>query len=189
MKCYYHEQREAVATCQHCGKALCRECASHYTPCLCEDCAQILREQKAQQTRTEAEKHRKKYMATLTDTRSGFLRRCVYGVIISLLLSLLFLWSGSPMDDVVSFAWLWFFIPFGWRALTIPQASQPLYFQIHPEAWLCWLAFKAVLSVLVGPLAFVYLLIKAIRAQQKLHAARQTLNKPASAVPNDADRR
>lgn len=45
MKCFYHEDREAVATCQHCGKALCRACASLYTPCLCVDCAQLLRDQ------------------------------------------------------------------------------------------------------------------------------------------------
>lgn len=51
MKCFYHEDREAVATCQHCGKALCRACASLYTPCLCVDCAQLLRDQQAEQAR------------------------------------------------------------------------------------------------------------------------------------------
>lgn len=35
MKCFSHEDRDAVAYCQHCGKALCRECAEKYTPCLC----------------------------------------------------------------------------------------------------------------------------------------------------------
>ena len=53
MKCFYHEDREAVATCQHCGKALCRACASLYTPCLCVDCAQLLRDQQAEQARAE----------------------------------------------------------------------------------------------------------------------------------------
>ena len=28
MKCYNHEDREAVAICAHCGKALCRECVT-----------------------------------------------------------------------------------------------------------------------------------------------------------------
>ena len=50
MKCYYHEDRDAVATCQHCGKALCKACASRYTPCLCEECARLLQEQAAQRS-------------------------------------------------------------------------------------------------------------------------------------------
>ena len=56
MKCFNHEDRDAVATCQHCGKALCKACASRYTPCLCEECARLLQEQAAQQasTRTAA---------------------------------------------------------------------------------------------------------------------------------------
>ena len=45
MKCYYHEDRNAVATCQHCGKSLCKECASRFTPILCEDCYEVLREE------------------------------------------------------------------------------------------------------------------------------------------------
>jgi hypothetical protein len=27
MRCYYHENKEAVGTCKSCGKGLCRECA------------------------------------------------------------------------------------------------------------------------------------------------------------------
>lgn len=27
MKCFNHTEREAVATCQKCGKSLCKECA------------------------------------------------------------------------------------------------------------------------------------------------------------------
>ena len=38
MRCFNHEDREAVASCQKCGKGLCKECASKYTPCLCDEC-------------------------------------------------------------------------------------------------------------------------------------------------------
>ena len=78
MKCFYHEDREAVATCQHCGKALCRACASLYTPCLCVDCAQLLRDQQAEQARAAEEDRRRKYLDALVDTRAEFLRTCVY---------------------------------------------------------------------------------------------------------------
>ena len=42
MKCFYHEDREAAATYQRCGKGLCRECAAKYTPCLCDDCYEAI---------------------------------------------------------------------------------------------------------------------------------------------------
>ena len=38
MKCFYHEDREAVSQCVDCGKFLCKECASKYKPILCDDC-------------------------------------------------------------------------------------------------------------------------------------------------------
>ena len=38
MKCFYHEDRDAVATCQGCGKGLCKECASAHRPCYCPEC-------------------------------------------------------------------------------------------------------------------------------------------------------
>jgi hypothetical protein len=31
MRCYYHEDKEAVGTCKSCGKGLCRECAVDLT--------------------------------------------------------------------------------------------------------------------------------------------------------------
>lgn len=42
MRCYYHEDREAVGSCKSCGKGLCRECAVDLTKGLacrgrCED--------------------------------------------------------------------------------------------------------------------------------------------------------
>ena len=95
MKCYYHEDREAVATCQHCGKALCKACAGLYNPCLCEECAQILRDQQVEQARTAEEARRQRYLDALVDTRSEFLRTCVYGVITALILRYM-LAQGNP---------------------------------------------------------------------------------------------
>lgn len=39
MKCYYHEDRDAVAMCSQCGRGLCKECAEKRTVILCDDCA------------------------------------------------------------------------------------------------------------------------------------------------------
>lgn len=39
MKCYYHSNNDAVATCStSCGKHLCQECASMFKPTICRDC-------------------------------------------------------------------------------------------------------------------------------------------------------
>lgn len=39
MKCFYHTDHDAVATCsEKCGKSLCQECASMFGVSLCRDC-------------------------------------------------------------------------------------------------------------------------------------------------------
>lgn len=38
MKCYHHPDRDAVATCNECGRGLCQECASLYATPFCSDC-------------------------------------------------------------------------------------------------------------------------------------------------------
>ena len=39
MKCFEHYNRDAVATCVDCGKALCPACAGKFTIPLCNQCA------------------------------------------------------------------------------------------------------------------------------------------------------
>lgn len=39
MKCYVHNDREAVAKCSICGRGLCSECSDKYEDMLCEKCA------------------------------------------------------------------------------------------------------------------------------------------------------
>lgn len=43
MKCYLHNEVDAVASCS-CGKALCRECAAKYDRPVCQQCAEIANE-------------------------------------------------------------------------------------------------------------------------------------------------
>ncbi len=47
MKCYYHENKDAVGTCKECGKSLCKTCVDKYKSGLCESCEQK-RKEKAQ---------------------------------------------------------------------------------------------------------------------------------------------
>jgi len=38
MKCFHHNDKEATATCQRCGKGLCFECTTRFSMLFCEDC-------------------------------------------------------------------------------------------------------------------------------------------------------
>ncbi len=58
MKCFYHSDTDAVANCStNCGKSLCQECASCFTPILCRECFQnvcITTRQQAKSDRVKA---------------------------------------------------------------------------------------------------------------------------------------
>lgn len=52
MKCYHHPDRDAVATCSICGKALCKECTDRYSPIMCGSCYEEVRaEYESQESR------------------------------------------------------------------------------------------------------------------------------------------
>ena len=117
MKCFYHTDREAIATCQHCGKALCRECAAKYNPCLCDECKSIL---DAADRQAESDK-RQKYLDALVDTRSEFIHACIAGVVVGLVFYSMFA-GGADAGSRVTYFVLGFFVPFGWKLLTYLQS-------------------------------------------------------------------
>lgn len=173
MKCYYHEDREAVATCQHCGKALCKACASLYTPCLCEECAQLLRNQQAEQARSAEESRRQKYLDALVDTRSEFLRTCVYGVITALILGSIFPRGSLSGLELTLFSTMFFFIPFGWKLITYLQSFLPLTIFGTLWFWVFWALVKGIVSIFIGIPAFLYQLVKTFFVQRELQSASQ----------------
>lgn len=177
MKCFNHTDREAVATCQHCGKGLCRECAALYTPCLCEECAQLLRQEQASRVKAEKIDRRQKYLDALVDTRSEFIRTCVYGVILAAILCMICLQSSTPpgIGAMLGYAVLFFFIPFGWKLLTYLQSFIPLMIIGTIWFWLFWIALKALISIVIGIPAFLYQLFKTFFVQGKIQKAQQEL--------------
>lgn len=42
MKCYYHNDRDAVAQCCECGRGLCKECTDRFDKPLCEKCGNAI---------------------------------------------------------------------------------------------------------------------------------------------------
>lgn len=169
MKCFYHEEREAVATCQRCGKGLCKECASKYTPCLCDDCFDAIQHEKRRERQSAEDRQRQKYINALADTRSEFLKTCILGIITGVIGWLLIQASESSSRPPYIFAILVFFsIPFGWKFLTFLQSKIPLSIIGTLWFWVAWLVVKVLLCMLVGIPAFIYQLFKTFFVQSEI---------------------
>lgn len=66
MKCYYHNDRDAVSQCGVCGKGLCRECTDRYEEPLCEKCGEEIAAETAaelKETLIRTRKSSKKWIA------------------------------------------------------------------------------------------------------------------------------
>ena len=98
MHCYLHPNRSVAGYCADCGKFLCSECASKYSPCLCDDC----------------------YNTRLSNNKSArrklFFRRLIIGAIIALLA-----WGFSREslgDEAYIISGVLFFLPYGGSILS-----------------------------------------------------------------------
>ena len=153
MKCFFHESRDAVATCQKCGKSLCKECASKYIPVLCDDCFAAEQNQKAA-----------KKQADIIDTWSEFFVACAIGLGAAIVC---FIVSKQINGGTASYNWIlnvltriWVFtIPFGWKFFNYLLGKMHSVF-IMPL--IVSLIIQTVFSFFTGPFCFVYQLIKTI---------------------------
>lgn len=171
MKCFNHLEREAVATCQKCGKGLCRECAEKYTPCLCDACAVQIQKDQQLQAQNKEEQRKQKYKDALVDTRSEFIKTVVMGILIGILCA----WfmksqhNNLTFTDFVNYIILGFFVPFGWKFLTYLQSFFPLSIFGTFWFWIIYGIVKLALSMFVGIPAFIYQLVKTILTQNKIN--------------------
>ena len=151
MKCFYHEDKDAVATCQNCGKGLCRECTTKYTPCMCDNCIKLLEENK------KIETIRKKQEA-LIDTKSEMISAIFKGVITVIISIILF----NLMETQKFETWelLFFFFPFGWALLTYIEQYIPTIFVCSGILYIVIITFKIIFAVFLGIPCFIYQVIK-----------------------------
>lgn len=171
MKCFNHTEREAVATCQKCGKGLCRECAEKHTPCLCDTCAAQIQQDQRQQDQSKEERRKQKYKEALVDTRSEFIKTVIGGIFVGILL-VWFMKSEYP-DLTAAMCAYYFFIgicvPFGWKILTYLQSFFPLSIFGTFWFWIIYGVIKLGLSMFIGIPAFIYQLVKTILTQRKIN--------------------
>lgn len=147
MKCYYHETDNAVATCQHCGKALCKPCAGKYNPCRCDECFDI------QQATIEDNRKTKKKDA-LIDTNAEFVMAIVKGLIASIAFTL---FNNTIYDTATPFLMsiFFFFIPFGWAVITYIEQWLPGLLMSGP-LFIVYIILKIVFSMFLGIPSFLY---------------------------------
>lgn len=142
MKCYNHQDRDAVATCTKCGKSLCKECADKHSPCLCDECYSQLREDE---------------LKNLQDAKKPFIKAIILGVVF--LVAALFLVAAA--DGPAWLPILAFFIPFGWKYANLLGLTW--FFNLNAAG--CALmffvyAFRACVAVIAGIPCFIIALVK-----------------------------
>ncbi|MGN0154843.1 MAG: B-box zinc finger protein [Lachnospiraceae bacterium] len=136
MKCYYHGDREAVAQCTECGKALCRECADIYSPVLCNECAGARNADNKMQLVKDSI-----LCVGMMIVGGWFYFSMVGGV------------GGGNLLSALLVIILFGGVPFGWEAL---NKIQPGIFLIMPIiGWVIYFMIKLTLAFLIGWLFFV----------------------------------
>ena len=171
MKCYNHIELDAVATCQRCGKGLCRACASKYNPCLCDECAGFLQRDAQLMAQQEENEKRQKYIDALVDTKSEFISTCIKGIVIAVIIFSFYCFEvKSTFGDSLAFAVICFFIPFGWHFITYLQSRSSIFLIGNLLFWAFWYCAKALISLVIGIPCFIYQLIKTFAAERNLQA-------------------
>ena len=159
MKCFYHEERNAVATCKECGKALCKECASKHSPVYCDECFSRL---------TAESKNRKEQQkqANILESKKELTNILIKGAISAIIFGVLIFGfqHNAPNFTIGKFIGSMFFafcFPFGWKALS----RVPIFYGRTEETMMRAMVYNILryaAAVLVGIPAFVAIFVPAI---------------------------
>lgn len=147
MKCFYHEEKDAVATCQVCGKSLCKACAEKYTPCMCYECA------KQKMIDDENQKKENKKL-DLVDTKQEFIAAVVKGLLLDVVYVVLMYIISGDLDLDPSILLLLFFVPYGWPVAALMSWTDSMFLNLFI------LAIKLAVSFIVGVPVMIFTVIK-----------------------------
>ncbi len=150
MKCFFHETADAVATCQTCGKSLCKPCAAKYNPCACDDCVQI-------QSNQEVLTKKQRKQDALIDTNAELISAIIKGVLCSVILGFIFsVTSSTPLPFAMYV--MFFFVPFGWAVITYIEQWLPAFLMSGP-VFLIYMVIKLGISMMLGMVCFAFQII------------------------------
>lgn len=151
MKCFYHNDQDAVAQCSECGKFLCSDCAEKWEPPLCPSCGKSI-----------SSYNKSSAAAELILTGIFF----ALGIVLAC-----FTYGGSDYNLVLELfgilliGYIFASLPAGWRKLSGITSG---FFLILPIiGWLIYFFIKAFLSFFVGAVVMPMETVKAIRVLKR----------------------
>ena len=149
MKCYLHNDRDAVATCKQCGKSFCRECSDSMVRGLCSDC---VAEENAY---AEQEKVNAKREA-LVDTKKEYLTTAIKGVIAATLWTFFIVSQQGFSFTELGTIFMVFTIPFGYRMITYLESFVKVLLFLPIVVWVFYVVLKIIAAALLGIPCFIY---------------------------------
>lgn len=151
MKCFYHNDRDAVAQCTECGKFLCSECAEVWEPPHCPSCGKA----KSSYNKSSA-------AASLIVTGIFF----ALGAVLAGFSYIGYDYSlGLKLFGILLFGYIFASLPAGWRKLS--NLTSKFFLALPIIGWLFYFAIKAFLSFFVGCVVMPIETAKDIRALKR----------------------
>lgn len=144
MKCFEHYDRDAVATCVDCGKALCPECAGKFTIPLCNQCSSSRNNANTQLFIKNGVMMIALFLFGFFTAEDGFLNQLMIG----------YFCAG---------------IPWGWSFLN--KITSNMFLFMSWFGWVIYFISKLVLSMLVGMFVTpfkIYGIVKGLLDAKKL---------------------
>lgn len=153
MKCYYHEDREAVAQCS-CGVGLCKECLNQYKTPICQNCVDDINTSLL-----------KKAKSRVRNTHIIIVLMIIVGIVLAV--KALFEGNGHNSISILICCAIGGFLlagfPAGWRTLDIVTSSLFMFLPI--VGWIIYFFVKSGLAFIFG---IVMLPVEYIKARKTI---------------------
>lgn len=148
MKCAYHNDVDAVATCNICGKALCTTCASQIKPPQCIGC------------------YKDNLAERMNEIKGSLMNDILLGIGSAILFPVIFYYTGGLSGNIFSIIFSAALVPFGWRFLN--KITPNIFLFLPLIGWLIYFGVKFVLSVCVGFIAAPVTIAKRVHDMKKI---------------------
>ncbi len=150
MKCFYHNDRDAVAQCSECGKFLCSDCAEKWEPPLCPSCGKSI--SSYNRSSAAASLILTVILLVLGGLFTGFMYFSTDSTFYSF---------GEKIFGVVLYSYMIAGFPAGWRKLS--GLTSRLFLALPVVGWVFYFGIKIGLSAIVGLVMLPVETVKAIR--------------------------
>lgn len=157
MKCFYHANSDAQATCRSCGKSLCRECFETQPSHLCKECEAAATMADATSRQLSAQEISKGYRARL---REGFI--FLAGVILAFVSPILWAVARGLLNSQSGWLHLVWIVPWFIALVLGAKYGRALHDWYYASQNLVWIKSTQSLNNTVAILGFVLVLVAPI---------------------------